>query len=258
MSASLSHSGRAPYHLTSPHSVAEAGTFFFLLFVFILPFQRVTDNLFDIQGLKPFNLLSAVVLAYLVLHTAPLHATDKLERTSIRLFLLYFRHLHHRPLSDRFQTRLFLHSRFPDSFPESYISFVLSCIVPGFYLLPFLFIPQSMRSFQRGLALTTVICLSILLLSIAFVALVLIDPSVLLSGDRSGMVDLVPASRDEMAEFRQTYFGVHYNTIGTIYICTIPLLLYTALTRSAFWIVPLGLALVAILLLQLRRAQLSS
>lgn len=253
MSASLSHSGRAPYHLTSPHSVAEAGTFFFLLFVFILPFQRVTDNLFDIQGLKPFNLLSAVVLAYLVLHTAPLHATDKLERTSIRLFLLYFatftialiRSIPNAPL---------LHSRFPDSFPESYISFVLSCIVPGFYLLPFLFILKSMRSFQELERLTTVICLSILLLSIVFVALVLMNPSVLLSGDRSGMADLVPASRDEMAEFCQTYFGVHYNTIGTIYICTIPLLLYTALTRSAFWIVPLGLALVAILLLQSRSA----
>ena len=116
MSASLSHNGRAPYHLTLPHSVAQAGTFFFLLFVFMWPFQRVpflTDNLFDIQGLKPFNLLSAVVLAYLVFDTAPLHATDKIERTSIRIFLLYFatfaialiRSVPNAPL---------LHSRFPE------------------------------------------------------------------------------------------------------------------------------------------------
>ena len=86
MSTSLSHSGRAPYHLTLPHSGAQAGTFFFLLFVFMLPFQRVpflTDNLFGIQGFKPFNLLSAVVLAYLVFDTACLHATDKIERTEL-------------------------------------------------------------------------------------------------------------------------------------------------------------------------------
>ncbi len=249
----MSHSGRAPYHLTLPHSVARAGTFFFLLFVFMLPFQRMTDNLFGIQGLKPFNLLSAVVLAYVVFHTAPLHATDKLERTSIRLLLLYFatfaialiRSIPNAPL---------LHSRFPDSFPESYFDFLLSCIVPSFYLLPFLFILKRMCSFQELERITTVICLSILLLSIAFVALVLMNPSVLLSGERSGMDDLVPANRDEWAKFCVTYFGVHYNTIGTIYICTIPLLLYRALTRSAFWIVPLGLALVAILLLQSRSA----
>jgi hypothetical protein len=111
-----------------------------------------------------------------------------------------------------------------------------------------------MCSFQELERITTVICLSILLLSIAFVAFVLMNPSVLLSGERSGMDDLVPANRDEMAEFCVTYFGVHYNTIGTIYICTIPLLLYRTLTRSAFWIVPLGLALVAILLLQSRSA----
>jgi hypothetical protein len=253
MSASLSHSGRAPYHLTLPHSVARAGNFFFLLFIFMLPFQRMTDNLFGIQGLKPFNLLSAVLLAYVVFHTAPLHATDKLERTSIRLLLLYFatfaialiRSIPNAPL---------LHSRFPDSFPESYFDFVLSCIVPSFYLLPFLFILKRMCSFQELERITTVICLSILLLSIAFVAFVLMNPSVLLSGERSGMDDLVPANRDEMAEFCVTYFGVHYNTIGTIYICTIPLLLYRTLTRSAFWIVPLGLALVAILLLQSRSA----
>ncbi|WBL81444.1 hypothetical protein I3J27_13840 [Bradyrhizobium xenonodulans] len=253
MNASLSHGDRAPFHLTVPYSVARASTLFFLLFVFMLPFQRMTDNLFGIQGLKPFNLVSAVVLAYVVFQTAPLHATDKLERTSLRLFLLYLaifaialiRAIPNAPL---------LHSRFPDSFPESYFDFLLSCIVPGFYLLPFLFILKRMCSFHELERITTVICLSILLLSVAFVALVLMNPAVLLAGERAGMDDLVPASRNEMAEFCVTYFGVHYNTIGTIYICTIPLLLYRVLKRGAFWIVPLGLALVAILLLQSRSA----
>ena len=79
MSTSLSHNARAPYHLTLPGSVARAGTFFFLLFLFMWPFHRtpfLTDNLFGIQGLKPFNLLSAIVLAYLIFDTAVLHATD--------------------------------------------------------------------------------------------------------------------------------------------------------------------------------------
>ena len=261
MSASLSHSGRAPY-LASPHLVAHArtGTFFFLLFIFMLPFQAVpflTDNLFGIQGFKAFNLLSAILLAYLVFDTAPLHATDKIERTSIRIFLLYFvtlaialvRSIPNAPL---------LHSRFPDGFSASYFDFVLSaCIVPTFYVLPFLFTLKRMRSFQELERITTVICVSILSLSIAFVALVLMNPSVLLSGHPTGMAALDPGSRDDMAELCETYFGNHYNLIGTVYICTVPLLLYRALTRSALWIAPLCLALLAVLFLESRSALLT-
>ncbi|QHO72377.1 hypothetical protein ACH79_06810 [Bradyrhizobium sp. CCBAU 051011] len=240
-----------------PDSVARAGTFFFLLFLFMWPFHRtpfLTDNLFGIQGLKPFNLLSAIVLAYLVFGTATLHATDKIERTSIRIFLLYFvtlaialiRSVPNAPL---------LHSRFPDSFPESYFDFALSaCIVPIFYTLSFLFILKRMRSFQEFERITTVICLSILLLSIAFVALVLMNPSVLLSGDQIGMAERVTASRNEMAELCRTYLGAHYNPIGSIYISTVPLLLYRALTRGGLWIAPVCLSLLAVLLLGSRNA----
>lgn len=254
MSASLSHNGRAPDHLTLPYSVAQAGTFFFLLFVFVWPLQRVpfmTDNLFGVQGLKPFNLLSAVVLAYLVFDTAPLHATDKIERTSIRMFLLYFatfaialiRSVPNAPL---------LHSRFPESFPESYVDFVLSaCIVPSFYTLSFLFILKRMCSFQELEKITTAICLSILLLSISFIALVLMNPSVLLSPHASGMTD---SDRDEMAQLCIAYFGSHYNVIGSMFISTVPLLLYRALTRGGLWIAPLCLSLLAVLLLESRTA----
>ncbi|WP_210253967.1 O-antigen ligase [Bradyrhizobium sp. LCT2] len=247
----MTHNGRAPYHLTLPHSVAQSGTFFFLLFLFIWPFQGalfLTDNLFDIQGFKPFNLLSAVVLAYLVFDTAPLHATDKIERASIRIFLLYFvtfaialiRSVPNAPL---------LHSRFP-GIPGSYVDFVLSaCIVPTFYTLSFLFILRRMCSFQELEKITTVICLSILLLSISFVALVLMNPSVLLSGHAGGMTD---SDRDEMAQLCITYFGSHYNVIGSMFISTVPLLLYRALTRGALWIAPLCLSLLAVLLLESR------
>ncbi|MDA9493663.1 hypothetical protein XI08_32315 [Bradyrhizobium sp. CCBAU 11361] len=214
----------------------------------LLPFM--TDNLFGIQGLKLFNLLSAVVLAYLMFDTAPLHATDKIERTSIRVFLLYFatfaialiRSIPNAPL---------LHSRFPVSFPESYFDFVLSaCIVPTFYTLSFLFTLKRMCSFQELERITTVICLSILLLSIAFVAVVMTNPSVLLSG-HPGMTD---NERDEMAQLCQAYFGTHYNVIGSMYISTVPLLLYRALTRGALWIAPLCLSLLAVLLLGSRTA----
>jgi hypothetical protein len=253
MSASLSHNGLAPYHLTLPHSVAQAGTFFFLLFVFMWPFQRapfLTDNLFDIQGLKPFNLLSAVVLAYLVFDTAPLHATDKIERTSIRIFLLYFATLAIALIRSVPNAPL-LHSRFPDSFPESYFDFVLSACVPTFYTLSFLFTLKRMCSFQELEKITTVICLSTLLLSIAFVALVLMNPSVLPSGHASGMAD---SDRTEMARLCTAYFGTHYNVIGSMYISTVPLLLYRALTRGALWIAPLCLSLLAVLLLESRTA----
>lgn len=250
MSTSLSHSGRAPYHLTLPHSVAQAGTLFFLLYLFSWPFQGVFNNgqFGELQGFKPFNLLSAVVLAYLVFDTAPLHATDKIERTSIRIFLLYFatfaialiRSVPNAPL---------LHSRFP-GIPGSYVDYALSaCIVPTFYTLSFLFILRRMCSFQELEKITTVICLSILLLSISFVALVLMNPSVLLSGHAGGMTD---SDRDEMAQLCIAYFGNHYNVIGSMFISTVPLLLYRALTRGALWIAPLCLSLLAVLLLYSR------
>jgi hypothetical protein len=231
----------------------------------MLPFQRVIflkDNLFGIQGLKPFNLLSAAVLAYLLFQGAPLRATDKIQQRSIRIFLLYFatftvafiRSIPNAPL---------FHSRFPDVFPESYLDYILSNgIVPVFYVVPFLFILARMCSFQQLETIIRVICLSILLLSVAFIILVLMHPSVLLSGSQEEMADLAAVrdlkesggSRGEMNELCETYFGLHYNTIGTIYICTAPLLLYRALTRGALWNVPLGLSLVAILLLQSRSA----
>lgn len=252
MSASLSHNGRAPYHLTLPRSAARAGTLFFLLFVFMWPFQRVpvlTDNLFDVQGLKPFNLLSAVVLAYLVFDTAPLHATDKIERTAIRIFLLYFATLAIALIRSVPNAPL-LHSRFPDSFPESYFDFVLSaCIVPSFYTLSFLFTLKRMCSFHELERITTVICLSIALLSIAFVALVLMNPSALFSGHASGITD---GDRKEMAQLCQAYFGTHYNVIGSMYISTVPLLLHRALTRGSLWIAPLCLSLLAVLVLESR------
>jgi len=255
----LSYSGRSPYHLALPHSVAQSGTFAFLLFVFMLPFQRVPfldDNVFGIQGFKPFNLLSAVVLAYLVFQSAPLHATDKIEKRSIRIFLLYaatlaialIRAISNAPL---------LHSRLPNTFPESYVDFTLSsCIVPAFYILGFLFTLKRMCSSRELERITTVICLSILLFSVAFIALVLMHPSVLLSGGRHELAELAGDNRERggMNELCATYFGVHYNTIGTTYICCAPLLLYRALTRSALWIVPLGLSLLAILLLGSRSA----
>lgn len=251
MTASLTHNGRSPYHLTLPHSVAQAGTFFFLLFLFMWPFQGalfLADNLFDIQGFKPFNLLSAVVLAYLVFDTAPLHATDKIERTSIRIFLLYFATLAIALIRSVPNAPL-LHSRFP-GIPGSYVDFVLSaCIVPTFYTLSFLFILRRMCSFQELEKITTVICLSILLLSISFVAVVLMNPSVLLAGHAGGMTD---SDRDEMAQLCIVYFGSHYNVIGSMFISTVPLLVCRALTRGALWIAPLCLSLVAVLLLESR------
>ncbi|WP_156944547.1 O-antigen ligase [Bradyrhizobium sp. Ec3.3] len=249
----MNYTGHAPYHLTFAHSDVQSGRIVFLLFVFALPFHEVpflTDNLFGLQGFKPFNLLSAILLVYFF-KSAPLHATDKIEQRSIRIFLLYFatftiafiRSIPNAPL---------FHSHYPNSFSESYSDYVLSSfIVPSFYIVAFLFTLKRMRSFQELERLTTVICLSVLLLSVAFITLVLMNPSVLFS-ERSEMAGLISGARDEMAELCEGYIGIHYNTLGTIYICTIPLLLYRALTRGGLWIVPLSLSLLAILFVESR------
>lgn len=256
--ASLNYLGQVRHRGGLAHFIAQREGFFFLLFLFVLPFQRwffLRNDLFGIQGAKPFNLLSAVVLAYLMFRgTSPFRATDEIELKSIRIFLLYFavfcialvRSIPNAPL---------FHSRFPNVFPDTYFSYILSaCIVPSFYVLPFLFVLTRMCSFRQLDRVTTLICLSILLMSVVFIALVLMNPSVLSSGDAGEMVEPVSGSRNAMAELCETYFGIYYNTIGTIYICTMPLLLYKAMTRNTFWIIPLAISLVAVLLLQSRSA----
>lgn len=249
-------SAPAPYPHTFALSSAQGETGIFLLFAFMLPFQRVIflkDNLFGIQGCKPFNLLSAAVLAYLAFQGPRLRPVDKIEQTSLRYFLLYLATFTIAFIRSIPNAQLF-HSRFPDVFPESYLDYVLSSyVVPSFYLLPFIFILSRMCSFQELERITTVICLSILLLSAALITLLLMNPSVLTVGNWDEMTELVSGRRDGMAELCETYFGVTYNTIGTMYICTIPLLIHKALTRVV-WIVPLGLSLFAILLLQSRSA----
>lgn len=242
----LTYSSQVLHHPSFADSVAQRGRSVFLLFIFMLPFQRVIflrENLFGIQGVKPFNLVSAAVLAYLVFQGGLLRPTDKIEQRSIRLFLLYFSAFSIALIRSIPNAPLF-QSRFPDVFAESYLDYILSfCIVPAFYILPFLFILIRMCSFRELDKVTTAICHSILLLSAAIILIVLMNPSAVFSGDRNQMADLC-----------ETYFGVHYNTIGTIYICTAPLLLYKFLSRNTLWIAPLGLSLAAVLLVQSRSA----
>jgi hypothetical protein len=56
-----------------------------------------------------------------------------------------------------------------------------------------------------------------------------------------------------MAQLCETNFGVHYNVIESMYISTVPLLLYRA-PRGALWIAPVCLSLLAVLLLESRSA----
>lgn len=248
MTVALRYGGGTPYHRASAYSLDQRVKWLFLAVIFILPFQRVpfvNSNLLGIQGCKPFNLLSAGVLVYLLFRVSLLSATDKIERTSIRILLLYFvtfiiafaRSVSNAPL---------LHERLPDVFPDSYLDYIMSYgMVPAFYILPFLFILKRCRSFSEIETVVNAICVSILVLSASFIFVAAMNPSAALSG-RAAVNDLCEA-----------YFGIHYNTMGTIYICTAPLLLYKALTRSSLWMVPVALSLLGLLLLSSRSALLT-
>ncbi|WP_375780269.1 O-antigen ligase family protein [Bradyrhizobium sp. ma5] len=248
MTVAVRYGGGTPYHRASAYSLDQRVKWLFLAVIFILPFQRVpfiNSNLLGIQGCKPFNLLSAGVLVYLLFRVSLLSATDKIERTSIRILLLYFvtfiiafaRSVSNAPL---------LHERLPDVFPDSYLDYIMSYgMVPAFYILPFLFILKRCRSFSEIETVVNAICVSILVLSASFIFVAAMNPSAALSG-RAAVNDLCEA-----------YFGIHYNTMGTIYICTAPLLLYKALTRSPLWMVPVALSLLGLLLLSSRSALLT-
>ncbi|WP_206614992.1 hypothetical protein, partial [Aureimonas ureilytica] len=81
-------------------------------------------------------------------------------------------------------------------------------MVPAFYILPFLFILKRCRSFSEIETVVDAICVSILLLSASFILVALMNPSAALSG------------RASVNALCESYFGTHYNTMGTIYICT--------------------------------------
>lgn len=247
---------RGPKSLMSPflHSirgksdskVAQEHDIAFFLLIVLLPFHNspaLAFNLFDIQGLKPLNILSIIVLVFLLIEKAKVSERDRLYKRAFLYFKLYafaFSYVFLRSVSNQ---SLF-HVILPTAYPESQLSYILSYwLVPLSYLVPFIFILRRIATPAKMRQLVSAIGFSLFLFSCVFLYAVATNPGALLTADRSGILELC-----------NNYFGLHYNSVGTIYLIGGPLLLYKAIEGRPFWILNFLLGTLVILLDQSRSA----
>lgn len=196
-----------------------------LALLFFLPFQSsqiVNFNLFDLQGLKPFTILAVATLALELCRQRPWRFQDSTERTALLwylgyilvFFVVFARSIPHLPI---------FHAELPSLFRNSGVSYFLS-----FFLRPALstcLFALIIRQFQTEgeihLARRT-IGLSMAVLSVTVLVIILSTPDIYVGGRRT------------MAAAFERYLGLHYNSVGTIYMVTAPLLLYSAVEGRLF------------------------
>ncbi|MBP1684427.1 MAG: hypothetical protein H6Q33_570 [Deltaproteobacteria bacterium] len=211
--------------MVSTKVILDKQRFISLAALFVLPFQGspiVNCNLLDIQGLKPFTILAVAALAGELSRQKPWRFQDVTERGALLWYLAYVcvflvvfaRSIPHLPI---------FHALFPSQFRDSRVSYFLS-----FFLRPALstcLFPLIIRQFQTEDEVHLVrrtISISMAVLSASVLAIILSTPDIYLGGRR------------HMAVTFQHHLGLHYNSLGTIYIVTGPLLFCSALEDRMF------------------------
>ena len=188
--------------------------------LFFLPFQNsqiVNFNLGGIQGLKPISILLGAALVLELSGQRPWRFRDSIERDAIVWYLVYL--LAFLAVFARSIPHLAtFHAEMPEQFRNSVADYFLSFFVrPALSTCLFaLIIRQFQRENEIDLVLRTM-RLSMAVLSIAALAIILVTPG------------LYSDARVPMADAFRHYLGLHYNSVGTIYILTGPILVSLAL-----------------------------
>ena len=218
-----------------------------LLFFFILmsPYAYTplfSQNIMDITGAKPFNLVAALCFAGIFFHGAGLLPEDKTEKKILFYFFLYFmiftiaslRTLEYLPL---------LHKLRPEEFHGSPLRHLLSTYVqPALYFIPFLFIIKHIKTYEDISRTARAICLSCFVLSV--IVLMFSLPN----------IAMIVQSRKGTKAIFNAYLGMHYNAVGSLYLSTYPILLHQAFKKHPFDIINLVLAVIVVGILQSRSA----
>lgn len=214
-----------------------------LIGIAALPFANsllFANNIAGIPGLKPVNVILGLTLAIAIFKGGMLRSRDRIEARAKLVLLAYFllftfEFLRSIPNVPLFSTLL------PTLFEGDPLRYTLSFYVKNALLLvPFVFIVTYMRNETDRVLMA--LASGIFILSLVVVALVVLDPGVLGQG------------RDGIERLCEKYLGLHYNTVGTIYLTVGPILVYLARDRSPFAVANLGLAALVILILQSRSA----
>lgn len=196
--------------------------------------------LLGISGMKPWTLLAAAACGVALFDRRLYAIRGRIDVVATRLFFLYlavwiivfFRAVPNVGL---------FHAIAPTKFPPSPTYFFFKDFaVPFLYTFFFFIILKMARSETAIRSFLRVIGLSMFVFSMAILAVAAIEFGAL------------TGSRGAWSTALERYLGLGYNTAGTVYIITAPLLLYLALTRRLFWVANFALSLTVILLLQSR------
>jgi hypothetical protein len=216
------------------------------LFLILMPFISMpvfSSNIMGIVGAKPFNFLAAFTLLMFYFHGGSLlRSSDLIERKSMIFLMIYF--LIFSIATFRSLGYLDIMSMIsPDNFHNNPLRYLLSEYVrPSLFLIPFIYVLKHFKSEKEISDCVVFIGYSIFLLSIYIIFISIVNFDIVLSG-RRGVVEIT-----------STYLGMHYNSVGSIYIIVVPLLVWLMIKRKRFAVINYSLALLAVALLQSRSA----
>lgn len=224
-------------------ALVEVKNCLYLLLAFT-PFHAspfVEQNLMGIPGAKPFSLLAVLTLIVFFYHGGQLLQHEKTRRRATIYLGIYFAFFSLAMLRslDYFQLLQMVN---PDKFGGFSVSgYLLSWYVkPSLYLVSFIYILNHITSEKDIERIFTFLCVLLGVVSIAVVLIVFSHGDILM-GTRS-------------VKYWNTYFGYHYNEIGSFYIILGPLVIVPAV-RKRFWgVFNWFLVLLGVVLLQSRTA----
>ena len=209
----------------------------------LLPFQNspiVNANLAGIQGLKPVSILLVVALVLELSRQRPWRFRDSIERSALAWYLVYLfafcvvfaRSIPHLPT---------FHAEMPDQFRDSVADYFLSFFArPALSTCLFVLILRQFQSASEIDLVVRTMRISMAVFSIAVLTIILCTPG------------LYSIARHPMAETFRHYLGLHYNSVGTIYILTGPILVSLALEDGFLAKLNATLAAVVIAMIQSR------
>lgn len=214
------------------------------ILLFYLPFQSVpmlSQNIADIPGVKFFNIIALGAFIVVILKQGNLlKFQDSIEKKTFIFFFVYF-FFFSVSFFRSIDNLTLIHSLRPELFHNSKASYILSFYVkPCLYLIPPLFILKTLKNIQDINAVINVLMFSIFFLSCSVVIIGVLHFGDLMQG------------RGAIRELCSKHLGMHYNSVGTIYIICAPLLIFKALGKKWFWIMNLIIGISAILILQSR------
>ncbi len=217
------------------------------LFILFLPYSRspfMSQNLMGIAGMKPFNLLAALTLAACLFHGGNLLILQERNRNRALLFIWLYFLIFTITLFRSLGYLSILHMFWPNAYSTSVTRFLLSYyLVPALYLVPFFYILNHITERDEIESILMCVWTTIVIFSLVFIGIALSHFSIFLSGNRKALVHLCG-----------TFIGLHYNSIGSFYIITAPVLLLP-LVRGKWWgWAGCAVSLIALLLLQSRTA----